>query len=109
MIDAGKIKLNVGVAISYLNEMPQIWLYEFIRDLGRAPTLEQAEKLKKYQGEHKLTKDVMEVIMTEDTGAGPSISIKTKAIEKYFPQGTSKKDMEDTIMTLLDNWMNRRA
>jgi hypothetical protein len=51
----------------------------------------------------------MEVIMAEDTGAGPAISIKTKAIEKYFPQGTSKKEMEETILTLLDNWMNCRA
>ena len=107
LVDTGKIKLNVGVAISHLKEMPQIWLYEFICDLGRAPSLEQAERLKKKQEEHKLTKEVMEVIIAEETGAGPSISLKTKAIEKYFPANTSKKDMEDTIFKLLDNWMNR--
>jgi ParB family chromosome partitioning protein len=108
LVDAGKIKLNVGVTVSHLDEMPQIWLYEFIRDLSHSPTLEQAEKLKKYQGEHKLTKEVMEVIMTEETGAGPAISIKTKAIEKYFPPNTGRQEMEETILKLLDNWMNRR-
>jgi len=109
LVDARKIPLNVGVTVSYLDEMQQIWLYEFIRDLGHSPTLAQAEKLKKYYSEHKLTKEVMEVIMTEETGAGPAISIKTKAIEKYFPPGTGKQEMEETILKLLDNWMNRRS
>jgi len=109
LVDARKIALNVGVTVSYLDEIQQIWLYEFIRDLGHSPSLMQAEKLKQYHTEHKLTKEVMEVIMTEETGARSAISIKTKAIEKYFPPGTGKQEMEETILKLLDNWMNRRT
>ena len=109
LVDARKIALNVGVTVSYLDEIQQIWLYEFIRDLGHSPSLMQAEKLKQYHTEHRLTKEVMEVIMTEETGARSAISIKTKAIEKYFPPGTGKQEMEETILKLLDNWMNRRT
>jgi len=109
LVDRKKLHLNVGVAISYLEEMQQIWLYELIRDMGCSLSLVQAEKLKKYQSEHKLTKEVMEVILTEDSGPGPSISIKTKAIEKYFPPDTSKQEMETTILKLLENWMTRRT
>jgi len=53
--------------------MQQIWLYELIRDMGCSLSLVQAEKLKKVQADHKLTKEVMEVILTEDNGPGPSI------------------------------------
>ena len=109
LVDRKKLHLNVGVAVSYLEEMQQIWLYELIRDMGCSLSLVQAEKLKKVQTDHKLTKEVMEVILTEDNGPGPSISIKTKAIEKYFPENTSKREMEETILKLLENWMNRRT
>jgi len=109
MVDAKKIPLNVGVTISYLDEMRQIWFHELIGEIGHCPTLGQAEKLKKYQTEHKLTKEVMEVILSEEAGAGPSISIKTKSIEKYFPPDTGKQEMEETILKLLENWMNRRT
>ena len=109
MVDAKKIPLNVGVTISYLDEMRQIWFHELIGEIGHSPALGQAEKLKKYQTEHKLTKEVMEVILSEEAGAGPSISIKTKSIEKYFPPDTGKQEMEETILKLLENWMNRRA
>jgi len=109
MVDVKKIPLNVGVAISYLDEMRQIWLHELIGEIGHCPALGQAEKLKKYQTEHKLTKEVMEVILSEEAGTGPSISIKTKSIEKYFPPDTGKQEMEETILKLLENWMNRRA
>lgn len=109
LVDAKKIPINVGVAVSYLDEMQQIWLFEFIRDLGNSPSLAQAEKLKKYHSERKLTKEVMEVIITEDNGASPSISIKTKVIEKFFPPNTSKQEMEETILKLLEYHMNNRA
>jgi len=109
LVDTKKVPLNVGVTVSYLSEMQQIWLFEFIRDLGRSPLLEQAERLKKYHGEHKLTKEVMEVIMTEDTGTSPSISLKTKSIAKFFPPDTSKQEMEETILKLLEYHMNGRA
>lgn len=108
LVDVRKIALNVGVAVSYLDEMQQIWLFEFIRDKGHSPSLVQAEKLKKYQNEHKLTKEVMEVVMTENTGESPSISIKTKSIAKYFPPDTSKQEMEKTILKLLEYHMNGR-
>ena len=98
LVDTKKLHLNVGVAVSYLEEMQQIWLYEFIKDTGCSLSLGQAEKLKKYQAEHKLTKEVMEVILSEESGAGPSISIKTKSIEKYFPPDTGKQEMEETIL-----------
>lgn len=109
LVDTKKIPLNVGVTVSYLDEMQQIWLFEFIRDLSQSPSLVQAEKLKKYHSEHKLTKEVMEVIITEDSGASPSISIKTKSIEKFFPPNTSKQEMEETILKLLEYHMNNRA
>ena len=109
LVDAKKIALNVGVAISYLGEIQQIWLFEFIRGTGISPNLAQAEKLKKYQSDHKLTKEVMEVILSEETGAGPSISLKAKAIAKFFPPDTSKQEMEETILKLLEYHMNNRT
>ena len=51
----------------------------------------------------------MEVILTEDTGAGPAISIKTKSIAKYFPPDTSKQEMEETILKLLEYHLNNRS
>ena len=108
LVDTKKIPLNVGVAISHLSEIQQIWLFEFIRDLGRSPRLEQAEKLKKYHCEHKLTKEAMIAVLTEDTEASPSISIKTKSIAKYFPPDTSREEMEETILKLLEYHMNSR-
>ena len=108
LVDEKKIPLNVGVAFSYLNEMQHIWLFEFIRDSGRSPRLEQAEKLKKCHSEHKLTKEAMIAVLTEDTEASPSISIKTKSIAKYFPPDTSKQEMEETILKLLEYHMNSR-
>jgi len=109
LVDAEKIAFNVGVTVSYLGEMQQIWLFEFVKNIGRSPLLEQAEKLKKYHSEHKLTKEVMEVILSEETGAGPTLSIKTKSIAKYFPPDTSKQEMEQTILKLLEYHMNGRT
>lgn len=109
LVDLKKLPLNVGVIVSYFEEMQQIWIYELINEMGTSLSLAQAEKMKKYHGAHKLTKEVMEVILSEESGSGSSISIKAKAIEKYFPPKTSKKEMEESILKLLDNWMNRRA
>lgn len=110
MVDLKKIPLNVGVAVSYLEEIQQIWLYELLNaNLGYTLSISQAEKLKKFQSDHKLTKGAMEAILSEEMGAGPKISIKAKEIAQYFPPDTSPQEMQQTILKLLENWMNKRA
>lgn len=108
-VDAKKIPFNVGVSASYLEEMKQIWLYELIRDNDYILSIAGAEKFRKLEEERKLTKEVMEVVLADGSEKNTSISLKTKSIVQYFPPDTSKKEMEETILKLLDNWMNQRA
>lgn len=74
-----------------------------------APSLSQAQRLKKFSQEGKISLDVMCAIMTEEKkGELDKVTIKNEVLKKYFPKSYTPKQMEDTIVKLLEQWQKKR-
>ena len=108
LVDSKTIKLNVGVEISYLEELTQIWLCEFA-EKGLVPSLAQVKKIREYEKKHELTKKKIEQMLTDDREAKQTVSLKLNDIKAYFPPDTTPQEIQTQILRLLDNWKNRRA
>ncbi len=108
MVDSKKIAFNPAVALSYLNQDEQAKLVDTMESEQATPSLSQAQRLKKFSQEGKLTKESMLAIMSE--GKKPEIgkvTLGTDTLRKYFPTNWTPKQMEDQILKLLNNWYQR--
>ena len=98
MVDDGKIAFRPAVEISYLTEKEQKDLLETIQSEECTPSLSQAERMKKFSQQGKLSMDVILGILSEEKpNQQEQVKIPAKRLSKYFPSGTPVKQMEDTI------------
>ncbi|RGB94930.1 ParB/RepB/Spo0J family partition protein [Faecalibacterium prausnitzii] len=109
MVDEKKIAFNPAVELSYLDESQQRDFLEAMNDTQNAPSLSQAQRLKKLAQEGHFSYDVAFAVMGEekkdelDKGV-----IKNDTLRKYFPRSYTPKQMEDTIIKLLDQWQRKQ-
>ena len=109
MIDAKKIAFNPAVELSYLLPHEQVQLMEAMDMEQSTPSLSQAQRLKKYSQDGKLTLDVMTAIMSEvKKGEPEKVTLTGEKLKKYFPKSYTPQQMEETILKLLEGWSRKR-
>ena len=109
MVDQKKLAFNPAVEISYLRPEEQKVFLEAMDYAQTTPSLSQAQRIKKYSQENKCTLDVMCAVMDEIKKDDMSkITISHDVIRKYFPKSYTPKQMEDTIIRLLEQWQKKR-
>ena len=105
MVDEKKIAFNPAVELSYLDESQQRDFLEAMNDTQNAPSLSQAQRLKKLAQEGHFSYDVAFAVMGEEKkDEMDKVVIKNDTLRKYFPRSYTPKQMEDTIIKLLDQW-----
>ena len=103
MVDEKKIAFNPAVELSYLDESQQRDFLEAMNDTQNAPSLSQAQRLKKLAQEGHFSYDVAFAVMGEEKKDElDKVVIKNDTLRKYFPRSYTPKQMEDTIIKLLD-------
>ena len=109
MVDQKKLAFNPAVELSYLRPEEQKLFLEAMEYAQTTPSLSQAQRIKKYSQENKCTLDVMCAVMDEIKKDDMSkITISHDVIRKYFPKSYTPKQMEDTIIRLLEQWQKKR-
>ena len=110
MVDEKKIAFNPAVELSYLKEEEQNDLLEAMEMEQATPSLSQAQRLKKFSNEGKLTREVMSAIMSEEKkGDLDKVTLTGDTLKKYFPKSYTPKQMQDTIIKLLEGWHKKRT
>ena len=109
MVDEKKISFNPAVELSYLDESQQRDFLEAMEDTQNAPSLSQAQQLKKMaqQGEFSYEK-AFDVMGQEKKSEKDTVTIKNETLRKYFPRSYTPKQMEDTIIMLLERWQRKQ-
>ena len=109
MVDEKKIAFNPAVELSYLDESQQRGFLEAMNDTQNAPSLSQAQRLKRLAQEGHFSYDVAFAVMGEEKkDALDKVVIKNDTLRKYFPRSFTPKQMEDTIIKLLDQWQRKQ-
>ena len=109
MVDEKKIAFNPAVELSYLDEAQQRDFLEAMNDTQNAPSLSQAQRLKKLAQEGHFSYDVAFAVMGEEKKDElDKVVIKNDTLRKYFPRSFTPKQMEDTIIKLLDQWQRKQ-
>ena len=109
MVDEKKIAFNPAVELSYLDESQQRDFFEAMNDTQNAPSLSQAQRLKKLAQEGHFSYDVAFAVMGEEKKDElDKVVIKNDTLRKYFPRSYTPKQMEDTIIKLLDQWQRKQ-
>ena len=109
MVDEKKIAFNPAVELSYLDEAQQRDFLEAMNDTQNAPSLSQAQRLKKLAQEGHFSYDVAFAVMGEEKKDElDKVIIKNDTLRKYFPRSYTPKQMEDTIIKLLDQWQRKQ-
>lgn len=108
MVDAKRIAFNPAVELSYLQKDEQRLLLEAIKLEEATPSLSQAQRLKKFSQDGKLDVNVITAIMTEEKKDMDKVTLQGTQIKKYFPKSYTPKQMEDTIIKLLEQWQRKR-
>ena len=109
MVDEKKIAFNPAVELSYLDESQQRDFLEAMNDTQNAPSLSQAQQLKKMaqQGEFSYEK-AFDVMGQEKKSEKDTVTIKNETLRKYFPRSYTPKQMEEKIIQLLDAWQKKQ-
>lgn len=109
MVDEKKIAFNPAVELSYLDEAQQRDFLEAMEDTQNAPSLSQAQRLKKLAQEGYFSYDVAFAVMGEEKKDElDKVVIKNDTLRKYFPRSYTPKQMEDTIIKLLEQWQRKQ-
>ena len=109
LVDEKKISFNPAVELSYLDEKQQRDFLEAMNDTQNAPSLSQAIRLKKLAQEGKFTYEAAFAVMGEaKKDELDKVVIKNDTLRKYFPRSYTPKQMEDTIIKLLDQWQRKQ-
>ena len=109
MVDEKKISFNPAVELSYLDESQQRDFLEAMQDTQNAPSLSQAQQLKKMaqQGDFSYEK-AFDVMGQEKKSEKDTVTIKNETLRKYFPRSYTPKQMEEKIIQLLDAWQKKQ-
>lgn len=109
MVDENKIAFTPAVEISYLPENEQKILLNEIEYTDATPSLSQAQRLRKFSQQGRLSSDTVFAVMKEEkANQKEQVKFQAEDIRKYFPKNYSNKDMQDTIIKLLEKWHRNR-
>ena len=109
MVDEGKIALTPAVELSFLKKGEQKNLFATMESEEATPSLSQAQRMKSLSQSGRLDMDMIFSIMTEEKGnQKETVKIGMERLKKYFPKGTTPKQMEDTIIKLLERELQRK-
>ena len=109
LVDDKKIAFNPAVELSYLQKDEQEEFVQAMEEAQTSPSLSQAQRLKKASQEGKCTPDIMREVMDEDKkGSVDRVVLNGSELRKYFPKSYTPRQMQDTILKLLDQWMKKR-
>lgn len=109
LVDQKKISFNPAVELSYLTEPEQRDFLEAMQDTQNSPSLSQAQRIKKLSQESQCSYEAIFDIMGEEKKAEMDrITLKNEVLRKYFPRSYTPKQMEDTILRLLEQWQKKR-
>ena len=109
MVDERKLAFNPAVEVSYLKRDEQRMLLEAMDAEQTTPSLSQAQRLKKFSQEGRLTEEAMSAIMSEEKKSEmDKVTLRSDTLHKYFPKSYTPKQMEQTIIRLLDVWKQRQ-
>ena len=108
-VDERKIAFNPAVELSYLKKEEQTLLLEAMDSEQATPSLSQAQRLKQFSQQKMLSLDVMRAVMSEEKKTDlDRVTLKNETLRKYFPKSYTPKQMEDTIIKLLEGWYKKR-
>ena len=109
MVDEGKIALTPAVELSFLKKDEQENLFATMESEEATPSLSQAQRMKSMSQSGRLDMDTIFAIMTEEKGnQKETLKINTSKLKKYFPKNTTPKQMEETIIKLLERELQRK-
>ena len=109
MVDERKLAFNPAVEVSYLKRDEQRMLLEAMDAEQTTPSLSQAQRLKKFSQEGRLTEEAMSAIMSEEKKSDmDKVTLRSDTLRRYFPKSYTPKKMEQTIIKLLDVWQKQR-
>ena len=109
LVDQKKISFNTAVELSYLADSEQQDFLEAMQDTQNAPSLSQAQRIKKLSQEGQCSYEAIFDIMGEEKKAEMDrVTIKNDVLRKYFPKSYTPKQVEDTILKLLEKWQKKR-
>lgn len=109
MVDERKLAFNPAMEVSYLKQDEQRMLLEAMDAEQTTPSLSQAQRLKKFSQEGKLTEEAMSAIMSEEKKSDmDKVTLRSDTLRRYFPKSYTPKQMEQTIIKLLDVWQKQR-
>ena len=109
MVDERKLAVNPAVEVSYLKRDEQRMLLEAMDAEQTTPSLSQAQRLKKFSQEGRLTEEAMSAIMSEEKKSDmDKVTLRSDTLRRYFPKSYTPKQMEQTIIKLLDVWQKQR-
>ena len=109
MVDEGKIALTPAVELSFLKKDEQENLFATMESEEATPSLSQAQRMKNMSQSGRLDMDTIFAIMTEEKGnQKETLKINTSKLKKYFPKNTTPKQMEETIIRLLERELQRK-
>ena len=109
MVDERKLAFNPAVEVSYLKRDEQRMLLEAMDAEQTSPSLSQAQRLKKFSQVGRLTEEAMSAIMSEEKKSDmDKVTLRSDTLRRYFPKSYTPKQMEQTIIKLLDVWKQRQ-
>lgn len=109
MVDEGRIALTPAVELSYLTEQEQHLLLNEIEYADATPSLSQAQRLRGFSRQGRLNSDVIFAVMSEEkANQKEQIRFPKEELQKYFPKSYTGKDMQNTILKLLEKWQRQR-
>ena len=109
MVDEKKIAFNPAYELSFLSPEEQTQLLDAMDSEQATPSLSQAQRLKKFSQDGKLSPDVMLAIMSEEKKeAWDKVTIPSETLRKYFPKSYTPQRMQETIIKLLEAWQKKR-
>ena len=109
MVDAKKIAFNPAYELSFLKPDEQQMLVETMDYEQATPSLSQAQRMKKFSQDGKLSEDVMLAIMSEEKkGDLDKVTLSSDTLRKYFPKSYTPAKMQETIIKLLEQWQKKR-
>lgn len=107
-VDEGRLAFNPAVEVSYLDEADQEIVQEIMDRDQISPSLSQAQKLHRLSQIDKIDDSAIEAVMTVEKPMYETITFRRNTVEKYFPAGTTGKEIEETIIQLLENYSRQR-
>lgn len=109
MVDEHKVAFNPAVELSYLTSEEQVALLDAMDSEQSTPSLSQAQRLKKFSQEGRLSEDIMRAILSEEKKPEVGkITLSGDKLRRYFPKSYTPQQMEQTIFRLLEQWQRRR-